>query len=114
MNDSPSRLELLHFTRKVVEQQARSALTQIDGWIAAEEEREASRRQAEERRPPPPEFLIQYGLNPANIDAVHLGHCWAAEQSDRCQPATKEQIVEALQQHIHACIHCRPDTELGF
>ncbi|MFF5191480.1 hypothetical protein [Streptomyces anthocyanicus] len=30
----PSRLELLHFTRRVVMQQATAALRQIDRWIA--------------------------------------------------------------------------------
>ncbi|MFD8354916.1 hypothetical protein ACFV1X_39110 [Streptomyces coelicoflavus] len=57
----PSRLELLHFTRRVVMQQATAALRQIDRWIAAEERREAERRLGEEKRPPPPAWLLQYG-----------------------------------------------------
>ncbi|MDT0427121.1 hypothetical protein ACFT08_00715 [Streptomyces rochei] len=34
MSDTPSRLELLQFTRRVVEQQARASLRQLDRWIA--------------------------------------------------------------------------------
>ncbi|MEU7969446.1 hypothetical protein AB0D09_39305 [Streptomyces sp. NPDC049097] len=37
MHDSPSRLELLRFARRVVVQQATASLAQIDGWIAVEE-----------------------------------------------------------------------------
>ncbi|MFF0765963.1 hypothetical protein [Streptomyces sp. NPDC003737] len=39
MHDSPSRLELLRFARRVVVQQATASLAQIDGWIAVEERR---------------------------------------------------------------------------
>ncbi|RDD84074.1 hypothetical protein DVZ84_37115 [Streptomyces parvulus] len=34
VSDTPSRLELLQFTRRVVEQQARASLRQLDRWIA--------------------------------------------------------------------------------
>lgn len=114
MNDEPSRLQLLHFARRVVVQQATAALTQIDGWIAAEERREVQRRQSEERRPPPPEWQIQYGLNRANVDAVHTGDCWAATKSGRCRPATRQQAIDALRRQVSPCIHCRPDTALGI
>lgn len=110
----PSRLELLFFARRVVVQQAEASLRQLDGWIAVEERREAERREAEERRPEPPEWLVQYGLNRRNVDAVHCGDCWAAEQSERCQPVAREAAVDALRQGVPACVHCRPDTALGF
>ncbi|QIP74727.1 DUF6233 domain-containing protein [Streptomyces sp. VN1] len=114
MSDQPSRLDLLHFARRVVVQQATAALHQIDGWIADEERRETERQQAAERRPPPPAWLIQYGLNRANLDAVHTGDCWAAAKSGRCRPVSREQALDALRQHVTPCVHCRPDTELGL
>ncbi|MFF9025728.1 DUF6233 domain-containing protein [Streptomyces eurythermus] len=52
----------------------------------------------------PAQWLIQYGLNRNNIDAVHTGDCWAA---------TRQQALDALQ-HVPACVHCRPDTALGL
>jgi hypothetical protein len=109
----PSRLELLHFARRVVVQQATAALQQIDGWIASEERREAERRHGEEMRPPPAEWLVQYGLNRKNVDALHTGDCWAAAKSGRCRPVSREQAVEALRHGVPGCVHCRPDTELG-
>ncbi|MEU9480765.1 DUF6233 domain-containing protein [Streptomyces sp. NPDC048191] len=114
MNDQPSRLDLLHFARRVVVQQATAALSQLDRWIADEERREAERRQGEERRPPAPAWLIQYGLNRSNIDAVHTGECWAAAKSGRCRPVSREQALDALRQNVPPCVHCRPDTELGL
>jgi hypothetical protein len=110
----PSRLELLRFTRRVVVQQATAALRQIDGWIADEERREAERRRGLEQRPTPPEWLLQRGLNRNNVDAVHCGECWAAAKSGRCRPVSQEQALAALQQGVPACVHCRPDTALGF
>src|SRR4051794_4111499 len=114
MSDEPSRLQLLHFARRVVVQQATAALAQIDGWIAVEERREAERHRGEEMRPPPPEWLLQHGLNRTNVDAVHTGECWAAAKSGRCHPVTRQQAFEALRQQVPACIHCRPDTALGI
>jgi hypothetical protein len=114
MNDEPSRLQLLHFARRVVVQQATAALAQIDGWITLEERREAERRRGMEARPAPPDWLIQHGLTRTNVDAVHTGDCWAAAKSGRCRPATRQQAIEALRQQVPACMHCRPDTALGI
>ncbi|MDI9836239.1 DUF6233 domain-containing protein [Streptomyces sp. KAU_LT] len=114
MSDEPSRLELLRFARRVVVQQATAALRQLDGWIEVEERREAERRRGEEMRPAPPDWLLQHGLNRRNVDAVHVGDCWAAAKSGRCQPASREQAVEALRAGVQACVHCRPDTALGL
>ncbi|MFE0383749.1 DUF6233 domain-containing protein [Streptomyces bungoensis] len=115
MNESgPStRLDMLRFARRVVEQQAVRQLALIDRWIAEEEQREAERRAARARRARAPDWLIQYGLSRANVDAVHAGDCWAAKRSGRCRPVTREQAVEALRQQVPACPHCRPDTGLG-
>ncbi|MFI8235006.1 DUF6233 domain-containing protein [Streptomyces sp. NPDC085900] len=95
-------------------QQATAALSQIDGWIAAEERREAERRTGEGRWPPPPAWLIHYGLNRANLDAMHTGEYWAAAKSGRCQPVSREQALDALRQNVAPRVHCRPDTELGL
>ncbi|WP_307787321.1 hypothetical protein [Streptomyces musisoli] len=61
MTDSvPSRLDLLRFARRVVEQQTVAAL---DGWIAEKECRETERQRGESARSPAPDWLIQHGLN---------------------------------------------------
>ena len=104
-----SRLDMLRFARRVVDEYTARQLTLIDEWIADEERREAERRQGEQRRSPTPGYLIQYGLNRANIDAVHEGDCWAAKQSGRCRPATREQALDALRRHVPPCVHCQPD-----
>ncbi|MYR55968.1 hypothetical protein GTY54_06800 [Streptomyces sp. SID625] len=114
MTDSPSRLDLLLFARRVLVQQHEAALAQVDGWIAEERRREAARQHAIEREQQRPEWLVQHGLNRQNIDSVHVGDCWAAKKSGRCRPVTREQAMEALQHHVPACTHCRPDTVLGF
>ncbi|MCG7204155.1 DUF6233 domain-containing protein [Streptomyces arenae] len=112
-DNPPSRLDLLLFARRVVVQQATASLRQIDGWIAEEERREAERRRGEEARPAEAEWLVQCGLNRRNVDAVHVGDCWAAKKSGRCRPVTRAQALEALRQQVKACMHCRPDTTLG-
>ncbi|CAL9327288.1 DUF6233 domain-containing protein [Streptomyces sp. SudanB182_2057] len=109
-----SRLDALRFARRVVAQQAARQLALIDRWIADEEHRQAERRRGQERRPEPAQWLIQYGLNRSNVDAVHTGDCWAAAKSGRCRPATRQQARDALLQHVPACVHCRPDTALGI
>ncbi|MFI8489430.1 DUF6233 domain-containing protein [Streptomyces rubrogriseus] len=112
VSDTPSRLELLQFTRRVVEQQAWASLRQLDRWIADEERLEAERRQAEERRPPPPEWLIERGLDRTSLVAVHTGDCW--DPGKRLMPATREQARDAIRQQVPACSKCRPDTRLGL
>ncbi|MGW2935056.1 DUF6233 domain-containing protein [Streptomyces sp. NPDC001156] len=113
MNDlSPSRLDLLHFARRVVVQQATAALVQIDGWIAAEEQREAARQRAEEMRPPSPDWIIEQGLNRESPPVyVHIGGCWSIGKRHR--GINREQARRALAEGVDPCPHCRPDSELG-
>ncbi len=105
-------MELLHFARRVVVQQATAALAQLDGWIADEERREAERRRREEDRPPPPDWLIERGLSRTSLLAVHRGDCW--DPGKRTVGVTEDQAREALQQQVRACSKCRPDTALGM
>ncbi|MEV5007281.1 DUF6233 domain-containing protein [Streptomyces sp. NPDC055692] len=115
MSDTvPSRLELLQFARRVVIQQARASLEQLDRWIAEEERREAERRRGGESEPTPPEWLVEHGLNRRNVVAVHAGDCWTIRKSGRCAPVSRPQALEALRQQVPACSQCRPDTLLGF
>ncbi|KUJ38486.1 DUF6233 domain-containing protein [Streptomyces sp. MI02-2A] len=115
MNDSaPSKLDLLHFARRVVVQQATAAIAQIDAWIAQEEAREVRQQQADEMRPPPPEWVVERGLQKTNLVAVHAGDCWTVRKSSRCIGVSQAQAIDALRQQVPACWHCRPDTELGF
>ncbi|MFE0512638.1 DUF6233 domain-containing protein [Streptomyces sp. NPDC058964] len=78
------------------------------------EEQEAELRRDGQIRPDPPEWLLQGGLNKRNIDYVHTGDSWAAAQSGRCRPATRQQALNALRRQNPACIHSRPDTALGI
>ncbi|MGW0167363.1 DUF6233 domain-containing protein [Streptomyces sp. NPDC003343] len=112
VND-PSKLDLLHFARRVVFQQATAALAQIDTWIAQEEERESRQRQADEMRPAPPEWAVERGLQKTNLVAVHTGDCWTVRKSSRCVGVSRAQAIDALRRQVPACTHCRPDTALG-
>ncbi|WP_037854027.1 DUF6233 domain-containing protein [Streptomyces sp. NRRL S-1824] len=47
---------------------------------------------------------------PSDIE-VHVGGCYAAGKRRRA--ITREHALAALADGIRACIHCRPDTELG-
>ncbi|MGW5658435.1 DUF6233 domain-containing protein [Streptomyces humi] len=111
--NDPSRLDLLYFARRVVQQQAERSLAEIDRWIAVEERKAAALRRAAERDRQRPDWVVQYGLNRRNIDWLHRGDCWAAAKSGRCRPVTREQALDALRHDVPACTHCQPDTELG-
>ena len=114
VNDrAPSRLDLLHFARRVVVQQATAAVAQIDTWIAQEQERETRQQQADEMRPPAPEWVVERGLQKTNLVAVHMGDCWTVRKSSRRVGVSRAQAVDALRQQVPACTHCRPDTALG-
>ncbi|MFF5550481.1 DUF6233 domain-containing protein [Streptomyces olivaceoviridis] len=86
----------------------------VDRWIAEEERREAERRRGEEMRPTPLDWLIQYGLNRDNVDAVHDGGCRTAKKSGRRRPATGEQALDALRNQVPPCVHCQLDAVLGI
>ncbi|MFB6873781.1 DUF6233 domain-containing protein [Streptomyces sp. NPDC056323] len=108
MSDSPSRLVMLRFLKRVQEQQ----LAQTDRWIADEERREAERQQGEERRPPTPDWVMELSIGVgAQPIEVHAGHCYAIGKRRRA--ISREQALAALAEGIRACAHCRPDTELG-
>ncbi|WP_406322155.1 DUF6233 domain-containing protein [Streptomyces sp. NBC_01637] len=84
----------------------------IDEAIAAAEQRERERQQGEERRPPTPDWIIELSIGVgARPTEVHVGGCYAAGK--RHSAITREQALAALADGIRACIHCRPDTELG-
>lgn len=108
MSDTPSRLVMLHFARRIAVQQ----VEQIDRWIADEERREAEQQQGEERLPPTPDWVVELsiGLGARPIE-VHAGHCYAIGKRHRA--ISREQALAALAEGIRACAHCRPDTELG-
>ncbi|WP_392749224.1 DUF6233 domain-containing protein [Streptomyces sp. LN590] len=87
----------------------------IDEAIAAAEQRERERRQGEERRPPTPDWVVELsiGVGTRPIE-VHVGGCYLAGKRQRV--ITREQALAALAalaDGMRACIHFRPDTELG-
>ncbi|MEU3346431.1 DUF6233 domain-containing protein [Streptomyces sp. NPDC006700] len=112
MSDTPSRLELLRFARRVVVQQAQASLAQLDQWIAEEERRQAERERGAQARPPAPEWVLEQGLNKDALPvAVHAGVCHMAGKRQRSVP--REAALRALAEGVPACSHCRPDTALG-
>ncbi|MGW6481993.1 DUF6233 domain-containing protein [Streptomyces sp. NPDC055059] len=107
MNDiSTSRLDMLHFARRIAVQQ----VEQIDRWIATEERREAERRHGEQTRPPAPDWLIEMGLGGRDPVYIHIGGCHMAGK--RSRGVDRNQALRAVTEGIDACPHCRPDTEL--
>ncbi|WP_428956253.1 DUF6233 domain-containing protein [Streptomyces sp. cg35] len=107
-----ARIDMLRFTRRVVEQQAMDQLAQIDRWIADEERRTVEQEQAARQRPPEPEWLIEMGLQGHRPVYVHVGGCHMAGK--RSKPITADQARVALYDQVPPCSHCNPDTELGI
>ncbi|WP_406178080.1 DUF6233 domain-containing protein [Streptomyces canus] len=112
MSDTPTRLDLLHFARRVLVQQHAANLAQLDQWIAVEEDREAAQRRAEELRPPPPEWLLERGIGAGSPPVrVHQGGCVMAN-GVRVKGISEDQARRALYGHVEACPFCNPDTAL--
>ncbi|WP_067383083.1 DUF6233 domain-containing protein [Streptomyces olivochromogenes] len=77
--------------------------------------REEERQRGERARPPAPDWLIEYGLNrDAMPVAVHLGDCHIAAKSSRVKGVDSDTVRRAIAGGVEACIHCRPDAELGY
>jgi hypothetical protein len=88
-------------------------LAQVRQAIAAAEQREAERQRGEEHRPPLPDWLLEMGLNrDAPPVYLHTGGCWNAGK--RSRGISRDEALRRLADGIPACIHCRPDSELGF
>ncbi|SFT31420.1 DUF6233 domain-containing protein [Streptomyces sp. ok210] len=84
----------------------------IDKAIAAAEQRERERQQGERARPATPDWIMELGIGVGSPPSeVHVGGCHAAGKRRRA--ISREQALAALADGIRACIHCRPDTELG-
>ncbi|MGA5441528.1 DUF6233 domain-containing protein [Streptomyces griseoincarnatus] len=115
MNESRplTRLDMLRFTRRVVEQQAVRQLALIDRWIADEERREAERQRGIRTRLPAPEWLMERGIGQgAPVTRIHQGGCHMAK-GVRVKGITEEVAKRALYADIElACPHCNPDTAL--
>ncbi|MGW6481293.1 DUF6233 domain-containing protein [Streptomyces sp. NPDC055059] len=110
MNDSSSasRLDMLHFARRIAVQQ----VEQIDRWIATEERRETEQARGEAARPPAPDWLIEMGLGGRAPVYVHVGGCHMAGK--RSRGVERDQALRGLAAGVAACPHCRPDTGLGI
>ncbi|MET8435370.1 DUF6233 domain-containing protein [Streptomyces sp900116325] len=87
-------------------------MERIDKAIAVAKQREEERQQGEQARPPTPDWIVELGIGVGSPPIeIHVGGCYAAGKRRRA--ISREQAVAALDQGIRACIHCRPDTELG-
>ncbi|NUP23586.1 MAG: hypothetical protein HOZ81_47530 [Streptomyces sp.] len=108
MSDLPPDLPRL----RTLETWLAMSLERVREQIAVAEQREAERRQGEERRPPAPDWVLELGIGVGALPAeVHAGHCYAIGR--RRRPITREQALAALAEGVRACVHCRPDTDLG-
>ncbi|MEU5583084.1 DUF6233 domain-containing protein [Streptomyces huasconensis] len=102
------RIDVLRFLERVQERD----LARTRRWIADEERREAERIRGRQARPPAPDWLIELGIGQGKpAVCVHVGGCHMAGQ--RTRGADLAQARQALSEGVTACIHCRPDTELG-
>ncbi|MGQ4338098.1 DUF6233 domain-containing protein [[Kitasatospora] papulosa] len=109
MNDLPPDLPRL----RTLETWLVVSLERVRQQIVAAEQWEAERQQGAKRRPPPPDWVLELGIGVGAPPAeVHAGDCYAIGR--RRRPITREQALEALGEGVRACVHCRPDTELGI
>ncbi|MET8746906.1 DUF6233 domain-containing protein [Streptomyces sp. NPDC004728] len=87
-------------------------LRAVDAAIAMAEQRAAEQKRGEEQRPPTPDWVVERGIGQGAPPAeVHVGGCHMAKNA---RGVTREQALQALVAGVRACIHCRPDTELGI
>ncbi|WP_371602311.1 DUF6233 domain-containing protein [Streptomyces sp. NBC_01220] len=108
MNDLPPDLPRL----RTLETWLAMSLARVRAQISAAEQRETERRQGEERRPPAPDWIIELGIGQgAPPIEVHAGHCHAAGK--RRRTIDRDQARTLLADGVRACVHCRPDTDLG-
>lgn len=108
MNDLPPDLPRL----RTLETWLALSLNRVREQITAAEQREAERQQGGERRPPPPDWVLELGIGVGSPPSeVHAGDCYSIGR--RRRTITREQALAALGEGVRACMHCRPDTELG-
>ncbi|MEU1126093.1 DUF6233 domain-containing protein [Streptomyces sp. NPDC005899] len=108
MNDLPPDLPRL----RTLETWLAVSLDRVRQQIAGAEQREKERLRGEERHPPPPDWVIELGIGVgAPPTEVHVGGCYAIGR--RRRPVSREQALASLGEGVRACVHCRPDTELG-
>ncbi|MFE3146544.1 DUF6233 domain-containing protein [Streptomyces sp. NPDC059218] len=87
-------------------------LRAVDAAIAAAEQRAAEQKRGKEQRPPAPDWMVERGIGQgAPPIEVHVGGCHMAQNT---RAVTREQALQALVAGVRACVHCRPDTELGI
>ncbi|MFJ7489659.1 DUF6233 domain-containing protein [Streptomyces sp. NPDC097727] len=87
-------------------------LRTVDAAITAAEQRAAEQERGKEQRPPTPDWMVERGIGQgAPPIEVHIGGCHMARNT---QAVTRGQALQALVAGVRACIHCRPDTELGI
>ncbi|MFJ3282436.1 DUF6233 domain-containing protein [Streptomyces halstedii] len=109
MHDLPPDLPRL----RTLETWLTASLDRVRQRIAAAEQREREQRTGEDRRPPVPDWVLELGIGVGAPPAeVHVGGCYAA--GNRRRAITREQALAALTEGVRACVHCRPDTELGL
>jgi hypothetical protein len=108
VNDLPPDLPRL----RTLETWLAVSLDRVRQQIAAAEQQEREKQRGEERRPPPPDWVLELGIGVGSPPSeVHAGHRYAIGR--RRRPITREQALAALGEGVRACVHCRPDTELG-
>ncbi|MEU9338918.1 DUF6233 domain-containing protein [Streptomyces sp. NPDC048290] len=88
-------------------------LSEVREAIAKKERSEAEQRRGIAARPPQPDWLIEFGINRRAVPvAVHTGGCHMAGK--RSKGVSAGEARRALADGVSACMHCRPDNELGM
>lgn len=89
------------------------SLARVRQQIADLERQERERQHGEENRLAPPDWLLELGLNRDAVPVyVHAGGCWNAGK--RSRGVDRAAALRALADGVPACLHCRPDSALGY
>ncbi|WP_406303014.1 DUF6233 domain-containing protein [Streptomyces sp. NBC_00885] len=98
-------LELLRFLERVQLQQ----LDLTRRWLQQEEDRA---HRAAHVPPPPPDWLIEYGIGVGRLPCrVHVGTC--TMRGARSRPASREEALRALTEHVEPCTIVAPIESLA-
>ncbi|WP_225080398.1 DUF6233 domain-containing protein [Streptomyces sp. CoT10] len=108
MNDLPPDLPHL----RALETWLVLTLDRVRQQIAITERLEQERQHGEQARPAAPDWILEGGLSrDSPAVTVHVGGWHMAGK--RWKGVPRDVALRALSEGVEACVHCRPDAELG-
>ncbi|MEV5012418.1 MULTISPECIES: DUF6233 domain-containing protein [unclassified Streptomyces] len=88
-------------------------LRRIDRKITQVVQRQAEQDRGRRAKPRPPEWIVELGIGAGRPPTqVHRGSCYMAGKRHR--PIGREEARSLLAAGTSACMHCRPDRDLGI